>query len=158
MGGGPTGPLLQHTRLHQQTEIGISVTNVCPGWAGASSKAGPCREPKLAARGMLFLSLAPSWHCQPICKPSPTSSTYKSTSLSQRAAIRPKDNGDKRRDKHQMCACHSDTRCIPLSPPLSHQVCHQPCHCLTNPRSRSGCIINTLCIATLTHNVHLSAV
>ena len=39
MGGGPTGPLLQHTRLHQQTEIAISVTNVCPGWAGASSKA-----------------------------------------------------------------------------------------------------------------------
>ena len=125
---------------------------------GSGGKAGPCREPKLAARGMLFLSLAPSWHCQPICKPSPTSSTYKSTSLSQRAAIRPKDNGDKRRDIHQMCACHSDTRCFPLSPPLSHQVCHQPCHCLTNPRSRSGCIINTLCIATLTHNVHLSAV
>ena len=89
--------------------------------------------------------LAPSWHCQPICKPSPTSSTYKSTSLSQRPPIRPRDNVDARRDGHQMCACQSDqTRCITVSLPLSQQVCHPPTHCLTNRRSRSGCIINTL--------------
>ena len=127
--GGPTSPL-EHTRPHQQTEIAVSVTRrayVCPSWAGASREAVVARpalvgSPSSPPEECCFCPwLAPSWHCQPICKPSPTSSTYKSTSLSQRAAIRPKDNGDKRRDKHQMCACHSDTRCIPLSPPLSHR-------------------------------------
>ena len=164
MGGGPTKSPRSSSPANRGCYISDQKSRLCVSrlgrckQGGTGGKAGPCREPKLAARGMLFLSLAPSWHCQPICKPSPTSSTYKSTSLSQRPAIRPRDNRDARRDGDQMCACHSDTRCITVSPSLSHQLCHRLSHCLTNRRSRSGCIINTLCIATLTHNVHLSAV
>ena len=108
----------QHTR--PQTEVGISVVTrrarVCPLWswvhrcsAAVVARPGLVGSPSSPPEECCFCPwLAPSWHCQPICKPSPTSSTYKSTSLSQRPPIRPRDNVDARRDGHQMCACQSD--------------------------------------------------
>ena len=53
----PSSPANRDCCISDQKSLCVSKLGRCKQ-GGSGGKAGPCREPKLAARGMLFLSLA----------------------------------------------------------------------------------------------------